>query len=121
VSSSRVFVRKNKIAASFWIGAILILTGIGLAVYADSMIKGLQQKLLSNLTREERWAYEGAYEWWRINKVTLFDPVSLILMAVGLVAISYSFICAIQYRAPSSVPSNVEARSYQQQPEAEVN
>ena len=55
-SGLKIFIQRNKIAAVFWIGAILILIGIGLSVYVDSVIKSYQEKLFSpfsNLTQQE--------------------------------------------------------------------
>jgi len=105
MSKLKVFIKRNKIAASFWIGAILILTGIGISVYVDSVIKSHEEKLfLWNLTQEERLRYEGSLEWWRMAKITTYDPLSIILIAVGLVVITYSFLLAIKYRPNLSHP-----------------
>jgi len=105
MSSLKIFVKRNKIAASFWSGAILILAGIILSVYVDSMIKIHEEKLFSpflNLTQDEKWALEGSYQWWRMARITWYDPASIILIAVGLVALTYSFILAIQHRSVAS-------------------
>ena len=98
-SGLRVFIQRNKIATSFWIGAILILTGIGLSVYVDSVIKSHQEKLFSpfsNLTQQEKWDLEGALEWWRMARITTYNPLSIMLIAAGFVALIYSFLLAIR-------------------------
>lgn len=105
MSSLKIFVKKNKIAVSFWLGAVLILAGIIVSLYVDSVIKVHEEKLFSpfsNLTQEEKWALEGSYVWWRMARITFYYPLSIILIAVGLVVLSYSFISAIRYR--SSLP-----------------
>lgn len=105
MSSLKILIKRNKIAASFWIGAMLILTGIVLSVYVDSVIKIHEEKLFwKNLTTEEKWGYEGSLQWWRMAKITTYDPLSTILIAVGLVAIIYSFISAIRHRSHPPAP-----------------
>lgn len=99
MSKLKVFIQRNKIAASFWIGAILILIGIGLSVYVDSVIKSLEEKLYSpflDLTQQEIWDLEGSYEWWRMARITTYDPISIMLIAVGLVVLTHSFLSAVR-------------------------
>ena len=99
-SGLRIFIQKNKIAASFWIGAILILSGIGLSVYVDSVVRSHEEKLFSpfsNLTPQEKWDLEGSLEWWRIARITIYNPLSIMLIAVGLVALIHSFLLAIRH------------------------
>lgn len=99
-SGLKIFIKRNKITASFWIGAILILTGIGFSVYVDSVIKSQEEKLFSpfsNLTQQEKWDLEGALEWWRMARITIYNPLSIMLIAVGLVALIHSFLLAIRH------------------------
>jgi hypothetical protein len=98
MSKLKVFIQRNKIAASFWIGAILILTGIGLSVYVDSVIKSLEEKRFfsDDLTQQEIWDLEGSYEWWRMARITAYDPASVMLIAVGLVVLTHSFLSAVR-------------------------
>lgn len=101
MSSLKIFVKRNKISVFFWFGAVLILAGIVISLYVDSVIKVHEEKLFSpfsNLTQEEKWALEGSYQWWRMARITFYYPLSIILIAVGLVALSYSFILAIRQR-----------------------
>ena len=105
MSQLKIFVQRNKMAASFWIGAILILAGIIISVYVDSVIKTHEEKLFFWDLPEgpEKWAIEGSWEWWRMAKITIYDPMSIILIAVGLIALIYSFFLAIKQRSyPSS-------------------
>jgi hypothetical protein len=98
MSKLKVFIQKNKTAASFWIGAILILTGIGLSIYVDSVIKSQEEKLFfSDLTQQERWDLEGSYQWWRMARITIYDPTSIMLIAVGLVVLTHSFLSAVRH------------------------
>lgn len=103
MSSLKIFVKKNRISVFFWLGAVLILAGIVVSLYVDSVIKVHEERLFSpfsNLTQEEKWALEGSYQWWRMARITFYYPLSIILIAVGLVALSYSFILAIRQRSP---------------------
>jgi len=99
MSSQKTFIQRNKAVVFFWIGAILILTGIGISVYVDSVIKSHVEKLYSpysNLTQQEIWDLEGSLEWWRMERIKMYDPLSIMLIAVGLVVLTYSFLAAIK-------------------------
>jgi hypothetical protein len=119
MSSLKIFVKKNKISVFFWIGATLILAGIILSVYVDSIIKMDEEKLFFGdlPPGEERWALEGSYEWWRMARITIYDPLSIVLISVGLVALTYSFILAIQHRSVNLPSSQTKLMPNQ----AEVN
>jgi hypothetical protein len=42
--------------------------------------------------------YEGALQWWRDAKRTLFDPISMILITVGVCVLEYALIyVAVQF------------------------
>ena len=114
MSGLRVFVRRNRIAVSFWIGAVLVLAGIGLSVYVVSTINLHMEKLFSpfsSLTQDEINQWQGSLDWWRVAKVTMYDPASIILIAAGLIAIIFSFISAIQYRSTYTSPPYVEVNA----------
>jgi hypothetical protein len=111
MSNLKIFVKKNRISAAFWFGAALILAGIVVSLYVDSVIKVHEERLFSpfsNLTQEEKWALEGSYQWWRMARITFYYPLSIILIAVGLVSLSYSFISAIRHRPLSPFQTKLQ-------------
>jgi hypothetical protein len=85
--------RKGAIKAITLIGVILLIAGIGLWLYTDSVIKGHEQILNDpNLSQDQRWSWEGSLEWWREAKITRFDPLSITLITIGLCALEYAII-----------------------------
>lgn len=65
----------------------MIIGGI-LWFYTNSAIQNYEQMLNSpNLTLEEMYRYEGALQWWRTSYVTVFYPVTVISIAMGLLAV----------------------------------
>jgi len=88
--------KRNTLTLIFLLGAILLLTGVFLWLYTNSIIQANQQTLQNpNLTQQERWAYEGSLQWWTINKITTYDPIAVILITTGLVALLYVTLWAI--------------------------
>jgi hypothetical protein len=80
----------------FCVGAILVVTGIVVSLYTDYMIDGLTvERYSGNLSDEQKWAYDGALKWWTDNR-TMLNSLSMIMIALGLVFIIYSFILALQ-------------------------
>ena len=74
----------------FLLGAILLLTGVTLWLYTNSVIQAHQQTLQNpNLTQQERWALEGSLQWWAAAKITLYDPIAVILTTIGLITLLY--------------------------------
>jgi hypothetical protein len=69
------------------------------------MVKSLEEKLFSpfwefqraSMTQQQIWDLEGSYEWWRMKRIDTFDPMSLMLIAIGLAVLTYSFLLAIRY------------------------
>jgi len=88
--------KKRHIKITSSIGILLLTIGIGLWLYTDSVTRGLEQLLNNpNLTEQQRWAYEGSLQWWKTAKKTTYDPISIILVTIGLVAIEYTIIYII--------------------------
>jgi hypothetical protein len=88
--------KRNKLTVIFLTGAILLITGVTLLLYTNSVIQGHEQILNNpNLTQQERWDYEGSLEWWRMAKITTYDPIAVILITTGLVALLYVTLWAI--------------------------
>jgi hypothetical protein len=74
-------------------GIILITTGISLWLYTNSVIQGYQQILNddSKLT-QQRSTIEDSLQMWRKAKTITYDPLSVILLTIGLCAIEYTII-----------------------------
>jgi len=78
------------------IGILLLIIGISLWLYTDSVIRGHEQLLDNpNLTPQQKWDYEGSYQWWKTAKKTTYDPLTIILITIGLIAIEYTIIYII--------------------------
>lgn len=85
--------RKGALKAITLIGALLLIIGIGLWLYTDSVIKGHEQILKDkSLTQEQIWGWEGSLQWWRAAKITTYDPLSIILITIGLCVLEYVII-----------------------------
>jgi len=98
--------KQHKITIIFIIGATLILAGITLSIYTDTIIKIHEEKLfLWNLTQEEKWQTEGSLKWWRMAKITIYDPAATLLIATGLITIVYAIILAIKQPTKASINS----------------
>jgi hypothetical protein len=84
---------KGAIKAIILVGTLLIIIGIGLWLYTDSVIKGHEQILEDpNLTLDERNRWEGSLQWWKTAKLTKYGPISIILITMGLCALEYASI-----------------------------
>jgi len=88
--------RKNLLKIITAIGTLLLITGITLWLYTNSIIQGHEQLLNNpNLTQQQRWTYEGSLQWWKTAKTTTYNPLSIILISLGLCAIEYTIIYLI--------------------------
>jgi hypothetical protein len=88
--------KNKKITLAFIIGAILLLAGLIIWLYTDSIIQNLQQTLQNtNLTQQQRWQTQGSLEWWTNTKTTLYDPTAITLITTGLIALLYVTLWAI--------------------------
>jgi hypothetical protein len=85
--------KRSTIKAIALVGVLLLIAGIGLWLYTDSVIKGLEQMLSDpNLTQNQRDRFEGSLAWWRDTKVHGYGILSIVLVAIGLCALEYSII-----------------------------
>ncbi len=83
--------RKNRFALFFWVGAVLLVLGSGIWWYTDSVIRGHEQILNGNLTPQEQARVSGSLTWWKITQITLYNPISLILITIGILCMVYAF------------------------------
>jgi hypothetical protein len=81
------------------VGALLLIVGVVLLLYTGSEIQSREQLLNGQgLTQKDRDTYEGALQWWRDAKRALFDPISMILITVGVCVLEYALIyVAVQF------------------------
>ena len=85
MNSLKTLLKKNRFRAAAVIGALFLIIGITIFGYSISAIQERENVLnTGNLTLEERWAYEGALSWWRNAYVTIFLPLTTILIAIGI-------------------------------------
>lgn len=96
MSKLKNLIKRNQFKATIGTGVLLLIMGIGLWLYANSVIQGHEQ-LLNNpdLTPEETWRYEGSLQWWRIAYTTTFHPLAVILITIGLNALLCPILWAI--------------------------
>jgi hypothetical protein len=88
--------KRNKLTAIFLTGTILLIIGVALWLYTNSVIQGHEQLLNNpNITQQEKWNYEGSLEWWKMAKITTYDPIAVILITAGLIALLYVTLWAI--------------------------
>ncbi len=93
------------VATVFCVGVALIASGLYLYWQANQARDGLETKL-SQATpfTEEYYALEGSLKWWRNATASTYWPVSLSLMATGLVVLAASGVYGIL--SPSRDPSS---------------
>jgi hypothetical protein len=80
----------------FTVGAAILVVGLVLTWYPSSVIGGLETRLgQSGLSTDERNTDQGALNSWRIWQITTFQPLSNILVIVGIIVMVYSVIAGI--------------------------
>lgn len=96
MSNPTRLMKRNKLTAIFLTGTILLIIGVALWLYTNSVIQGHEQLLNNpNITQQEKWNYEGSLEWWKMAKITTYDPIAVILITAGLIALLYVTLWAI--------------------------
>ncbi len=93
------------VAAVFCVGVALVPSGLYLYWQANQTTDGLETKL-SQATpfTEEYYALEGSLKWWRNATASTYWPISLALMATGILILSASSAYFV-FRSPRSPPS----------------
>ena len=93
------------VATVFCVGVALIPSGLYLYWQANQARDGLETKL-SQATpfTEEYYALEGSLRWWRNATASTYWPVSLLLIATGMIILSASSVYCI-FSPPRSPPS----------------
>ncbi|MHA1839742.1 MAG: DUF1616 domain-containing protein [Candidatus Ranarchaeia archaeon] len=88
---AKKFSKRNRFTLFFWIGAAFLVIGLGIWLYTDAVIRGHEQLLSGDLTPEERARVSGSLTWWEITRTTLYNPLSIILIAIGVLCLIYAF------------------------------
>jgi len=77
----------------FTIGVVILIIGLVLQWYPSSVVAGLEERLThSDLSKDEWNKLQGSLNSWRVWQITTFQPLSSILIAVGIIIIVYSII-----------------------------
>lgn len=75
---------------------MLLVVGITVSAYSDSTIQGIQERLgQSGLSQNERNALQGSLDWWNVEKVSFYQPVSRIITTLGFTVILFSIVYAV--------------------------
>jgi multisubunit Na+/H+ antiporter MnhG subunit len=81
-------IRRNRFRVAAVIGVMFLVIGVSLLGYSLSAIQEREQLLNSaDLTPDEMWQYEGSLSWWRNSYVTVFLPLTVIFVALGIVGL----------------------------------
>jgi hypothetical protein len=81
-------VKRNRFRLAAVMGVLFLVVGVSLLGYSISAIQEREQLLNSaDLTPEEMWHYEGSLSWWRNAYVTVFLPLTVVFVALGVVGL----------------------------------
>jgi hypothetical protein len=81
-------VKRNRFRLAAVMGVLFLVVGVSLLGYSISAIQEREQLLNSaDLTLEEMWRYEGSLSWWRNAYVTVFLPLTVVFVALGVVGL----------------------------------
>ena len=81
-------IKRNRFRVAAVIGIMFLVIGVSLLGYSLSAIQEREQLLNSaDLTPDEMWQYEGSLSWWRNSYVTVFLPLTVVFMALGVVGL----------------------------------
>jgi hypothetical protein len=76
--------QSNNYQVVFAIGAALLVAGLALSYYPNSVIAGLEGNLnYQSLSIEDRWMYQGSLNWWNVEKLTVYQPLSYLIVFGG--------------------------------------
>jgi heme exporter protein D len=99
----RFLFARDRFAVFFWTGVVLLVLGLGILSYANSVVEAHKQILQGDLSPNERDRVAGSLTWWRLAQVTVYDPVSLIFIVAGTFCIFYA--CAWASLQPTRTDS----------------
>jgi hypothetical protein len=91
-----MFRNGKRFSVFFLVGAVILIIGLILQWYPTSIISGMQERLKqSDVSADERGKLTGALASWNIWQITLFQPLSSLLFAVGIIIMVYAVISGI--------------------------
>lgn len=91
-----MFQNGNRFKILFAVGAIILIVGLVLQWYPQSVISGLEERLNdTGLQIDERSKLQGSLNSWKVWQITTFQPLSSILLAVGIIVLVYSIVSGI--------------------------
>lgn len=80
-------------AALFVIGIVILSAGVAIDLFVNSTISGLQTLLRqTGLSTDQINAAQGGLNWWQIQKITVYEPLSVLAETVGLLFILFSIL-----------------------------
>ena len=80
----------------FTLGAVIIIVGLMLQWFPESTIAGIERRLAeSGLSTEKRNELQGALLSWELWQLAVFNPVSTVLLASGIIITIYAILSAI--------------------------
>ena len=83
-------VKWNHFRLAAVMGVLFLVVGVSLFGYSISAIQERVQILNSaELTPEEMWHFEGSLSWWRNAYVTVFLPLTVVFVALGVVGLVF--------------------------------
>jgi len=81
-------IKRNRFRVAAVVGVLFLVVGVSLLGYSISAIQEREQLLNSaDLTPNEMWHYEGSLRWWRNAYVTVFLPLTVVFVALGVVGL----------------------------------
>lgn len=80
---------RNLIKNQFLIGSIFVILGVTAWGSGYYIIAKLENSLNESATQEERWILSGSLQWWKITQITILNPLSVVLICIGIIVIVY--------------------------------
>jgi len=75
----------------YLIGAVILIIGIGLTTYTNSVVDGIQETLRQGgLSQAQRDYFQGMLDWWVLNKITFYNPIAYLLTITGVIVVIFS-------------------------------
>jgi hypothetical protein len=79
------------LAIPFLVGAVILIIGVTLSTYTDSVIGGIQETLRQGgLTTAQNDYFQSMADWWTLAKITFYNPVAYLLTVIGIITIIFS-------------------------------
>lgn len=100
----------GKFAIIFSVASALLLSALFLQWYVAGKIEGYEYMLsLNGLSEYDIGMLTGTLEWWIIQKSMLFDPISYLIIASGIVTYAFGISTRVlSFRKESHQPINQE-------------